>query len=99
VEGVAVAEVEFAQTGRAKAVRLLQSPDAATGQATEGCAAEWTVPSVDDEALVRKGKLYFYFLNTNSEGLVLAANDPADRELLKRVQGKTHRKGGRSGSK
>lgn len=82
VEGVAVAEVEFAQTGKAKTVHVLQSPDAATRQATGACAASWAVPPVDDEALIRRGKLYFYFLNANSGGLVLAANSPQDRELL-----------------
>ena len=81
-EGLAVTEIQFDRSGKARSVRLIQSPDVEIGRAAQACASLWTVPTTLDDELSREGKLYFYFLIRGGEGHVYLANNPDDRKTL-----------------
>jgi len=82
--GLALAVVDFDERGNAVRVSVLQAPDVAIARKVRACAASWEIsPSKSGERIVRRGKLYFYFVQSLGRGEVFLANNPNQRERLR----------------
>ncbi len=78
VSGVVVATVTFdGQGGRTRSVKILESPDAATGQAVRDAVGQWTLNGlgVQSRATAVSGNLVFYFHLVDGKAMVLSAEE------------------------
>ena len=71
-EGVVVAFVEVDPSGAVTKVRIIQSPNPASGMATESALKKWKFTPVvtSDGTRGAKGKLTFYFYFRGGKGVV-----------------------------
>jgi TonB family protein len=72
--GVAVAAIVSDTEGRVSSITVLESPDAAIGQAVRAALGQWKVPPTQvagrPERIGLSGKITFYFRITNGRGRV-----------------------------